>query len=283
MHILLSNFHHHKEWYRITSIDLLGIVKFMTTQQEQLKIHFNQIIETQTAEKASLSIDEFVNLSKPKVEYAEGYYELDEKFFCSKCNKDYKTFGRMQNHLKENLCKDNKTGDYKCPKCSKAFSIKHYFDKHCAEDTCGLPTVLKCTGCSKEYSNKKYYDKHIEKGCKPYTCARCNLGCYSQIDLNKHMNRKNPCAAPTNIGSDEPPKQIIFKEGARTLLNDIRAKYNKDITSTKILQIDERFTQTKQNVCRSCYKNFTIGCCPSYKRGNLTSRLYINNLELIDL
>lgn len=195
LHGLLSNFHYHKEWYRINQIDLLSIVKFVANQQEQLKTHINQIIKTQTNDKVLLTIDDFANLSKPKVEHEDGYYELDDKYFCSSCDKDYKTLGRIQNHLTENACRESKTGDYKCPKCSKAFVVKHYFDKHCDENVCGPSSSFECKECSKTYSSQWCYEKHLKQGCYRFVCDRCDKICSSQKDLVKHMNRQTPCKA----------------------------------------------------------------------------------------
>ena len=192
IHIILNNFHYSKEWYRINPTDLLSVVKFITSQQEQLKIHIDHIIKSQLSDKQSLTIDEFANLSNPKKENADGYYEQSNKYFCSTCNKDYKTLGRIQNHIDNESCKESKVGNYECPKCSKQFVVKHYFDIHCSEDIC-METTYKCDKCPKEYTSQKCYDKHIIQGCNRFVCNVCSLNCRTARDLRLHSQRKNPC------------------------------------------------------------------------------------------
>lgn len=192
IHMILNNFHYNKEWYRINPIDLLSVIKFITAQQEHLKLHMDNIIKSQLTDKQSLTIDEFANLSNPKKETTDGYYEQSGRYFCSICTKDYKTLGRIQNHIDNDSCRESKVGSYECPKCSKQFVVKHYFDLHCSEDSC-LETIYKCGDCSKSYLSKKCYEKHITNGCNRFTCDRCKKICNSKHDLIKHMNRKNPC------------------------------------------------------------------------------------------
>jgi hypothetical protein len=236
LHCLLNNFHYHKEWYRISQIDLLSIVKFVANQQDQLKSHIDQIIRSQAAAKAPLSLDEFVKLSKPKVEHEGGFYELDDKFFCSRCNKDYKTLGRIQNHLSEDACRESKTGDYKCPKCSKSFAVKYYFDKHCDEDTCGPRTLFECKECSKTYASQKPYDKHIAEGCHRFVCDKCEKVCGSRQDLNKHMNRQTPCNAVTadpKLRNPERPRMSRSQLFKSIFVNDMERNKYIDILYTQ--------------------------------------------------
>ena len=298
LHALLSNFHYHKEWYRISQIDLLGMVKFVSNQQDQLKAHVNQVIANQSRDKVAVDIEEFVKLSKPKIDHDEGYYELDGKFFCSTCDKDYKTIGRMENHLEQGACRESKTGNYKCPKCSKAFAVKHYFDSHCKANACGPTPVLKCTECEKQYTSQKCYDKHVAGGCHRFMCGRCDKICVSQIDLQKHLNRKTPCenkheaskptpvkATPTNA---TPPQKatpslptvpkLIFKEGGLVKLSDIKAFI--DVDAAKLLKMNSQFTVVKQNICKACLNLHKVGCCTKYQRTARTSRVYVNNVEL---
>lgn len=192
IHMILNNFHYSKEWYRINPTDLLSVVKFITSQQEQLKIHIDHIIKSQLSDKQSLTIDEFANLSNPKKENADGYYEQSNKYFCSTCNKDYKTLGRIQNHIDNESCKESKVGNYECPKCSKQFVVKHYFDIHCSGDIC-TETTYKCDKCPKEYTSQKCYDKHIIQGCNRFVCNVCSLNCRTARDLRLHLQRKKPC------------------------------------------------------------------------------------------
>lgn len=192
IHMILNNFHYNKEWYRINPIDLLSVVKFITAQQEHLKLHMDNIIKSQLGDKQSLTIDEFANLSNPKKETTDGYYEQSGRYFCSICTKDYKTLGRILNHIDNDSCRESKVGSFECPKCSKQFVVKHYFDLHCSEDSC-LETIYKCGDCSKSYLSKKCYEKHTTNGCNRFTCDRCKKICNSKHDLIKHMNRKNPC------------------------------------------------------------------------------------------
>lgn len=199
LHLMLQNFHYHKEWYRISQIDILSIIKFVSNQQEQLKSHIDTIIQNQLQEKKQLSLDEFINLSKPKIENGDGYYELDDKFFCCKCDKDYKSLIRIQTHLEKDACRESKVGDYKCPKCSKSFVVKHYFDKHCNEDNCGTKTLLSCNNCSKTYTSQLCYQKHVTNGCNLIICKRCGKLCKSRSELHNHMNRKVPCVGVENV------------------------------------------------------------------------------------
>jgi hypothetical protein len=159
LHRVLNAYRFNREWYRIHASDLIKIVNFVSNQQDALRIHVNQLISDQTSPKDAVDIDQFVKLVKTKVEHSD-YYELDGKFFCAKCDRDFMKAGRLRKHIDNNGCRESKLGDYSCPTCSKIFTVKHYFDKHISDQICAPKTYV-CEHCSKEFRGIKWLNNHM--------------------------------------------------------------------------------------------------------------------------
>jgi hypothetical protein len=161
LHRVLNAYRFNREWYRIHASDLIKTVNFVSNQQDALRIHVNQLISDQTSPKDAVDIDQFVKLVKTKVEHSD-YYELDGKFFCAKCDRDFMKIGRLRKHIDNNGCRESKLGDYSCPTCSKIFTVKHYFDKHISDQICAPKTYV-CEHCSKEFRGVKWLENHLER------------------------------------------------------------------------------------------------------------------------
>jgi hypothetical protein len=159
LHRVLNAYRFNREWYRVHASDLIKIVNFVSNQQDALRIHVNQLISDQTSPKDAVDIDQFVKLVKTKVEHSD-YYELDGKFFCAKCDRDFMKAGRLRKHIDNNGCRESKLGDYSCPTCSKIFTVKHYFDKHISDQICAPKTYV-CEHCSKEFRGIKWLNNHM--------------------------------------------------------------------------------------------------------------------------
>ena len=224
LHRLLKNFLYRKEWYKIHTSDLLKLVKFLTNQQEATKVFIDELISNQLSIKTNIELEEFLFQTNIEIVEQIGYYTKDNKFFCNLCNKDYLKLGGMMNHINNKLCKESKIGSYKCPQCSKIFTIHHYYQQHIDKDNCA-PKTYTCEGCDKTYSAKKHYDNHILKGCiDRFKCDRCLKSFPNNWALIKHINRKIPCNSQQSNQIDKDKirqQQKEYRERKKQLEADL--------------------------------------------------------------
>ena len=142
---------------------------------------------------------------------------LLEIFTCKECNLSFNRQQYFSHIRKHHTSKAQKTGAYKCLRCSKSFSRKFNLDRHlesCKVDNSEVS--YKCLRCDKTFSRRYNLDRHMES-CKhdnsevPYKCVRCDKTFSRRYNLDRHMES---CTAYKcdDCGKEFPTKLIASRK-----------------------------------------------------------------------
>ncbi|XP_023023443.2 uncharacterized protein isoform X2 [Leptinotarsa decemlineata] len=85
-------------------------------------------------------------------------------------------------------------GDYKCPKCSKAFHKKVLLKKH--KKNCRpkmqKDLLTRCKTCSRIFKDRQSLTKHLVNYHSEYTCEICNEKVQSKCEIISHIRFRHP-------------------------------------------------------------------------------------------
>lgn len=118
------------------------------------------------------------------VENQNDPYTVDRPFKCDICEKDFKSKGDFQKHLRTH------TGEkpYSCSFCSKNFSQRSSLNLHLRIHSGEKPYV--CDTCGKDFIQRSDLTIHIRRahtGEKPYCCKICGKCFPANNDLSVHL------------------------------------------------------------------------------------------------
>ncbi|CAH1118422.1 unnamed protein product [Phaedon cochleariae] len=86
-------------------------------------------------------------------------------------------------------------GDYKCPKCSKAFQKKLLLKKH--KKNCRprnqKDLLTRCKTCSRTFKDRQSLTKHLVNYHSEYICEICNGKMQSKCEIVSHIRFRHPC------------------------------------------------------------------------------------------
>ncbi len=80
---------------------------------------------------------------------------------------------------------------------------------------------------------------------------------------------------------DKSYPRLKHEPGAITKFNDIRAVYS-DMTTKKLLMINEAFTSRRIHMCLLCNQRHHKNCCEASTSGNRIKKTIIDNLQITD-
>lgn len=109
------------------------------------------------------------------------------KYQCSKCGKNFKRKGAMDEH---ELTHNSK--DIACDQCDKKFSSERYLTRH-VESVHG-ESKHSCSECHKKFTTNAYLKDHIRRSHTPHskrrhTCDVCGQGFSAKGAYRGHMNK----------------------------------------------------------------------------------------------
>ncbi|VEN46557.1 unnamed protein product [Callosobruchus maculatus] len=125
-----------------------------------------------------------------KVEFDKHYmssYNLMPVYTCTFCNKSLEKYSTFRSHCYRHITE----GRYKCPHCSKAFSLQSLLHVHIiAKHTKSKP--FKCDECNRRFVTKPglriHMKKHKTETKEDYPCVECGKILHTRGGLTSHMN-----------------------------------------------------------------------------------------------
>lgn len=105
--------------------------------------------------------------------------------------------------------------------------------------------------------------------------------------LKKIIKYEYPASYETWLQRWDPKKSnldrgMVYKKGALTKLSVLKAACKKrNLTASKLLDINSEFTVSKKHICKSCLNKHVSNCCSKYKREASTTCMFVNNIELV--
>ncbi|XP_057688693.1 zinc finger protein 131 isoform X1 [Corythoichthys intestinalis] len=166
-------------------------------QQEEPSI---QVIKKGDIEEEVLYQEETVTASKvlenadlPQVQFSQ----LDNAFRCSKCDRTFKLYYHLKQHLKTHLNLLKK--QHVCSHCGKAYTREGALNQHLnafhfdaeeqAQNQKAPKRVHICEYCKKHFDHFGHFKEHLRKhtGEKPYECPDCHERFARNSTLKCHM------------------------------------------------------------------------------------------------
>ncbi len=118
------------------------------------------------------------------------------------------------------------------------------------------------------------------KAC--YTISKLKRNLKDQLGEDAFNHKLNEAREQRQLSRmRESYSRLKHEPGAITKLQDIRSIYS-DLTTKKLLMINEAFTNRQINICRLCNERHHKNCCKLSTRDSRVKRTVVDNLILIN-
>ncbi|XP_077565158.1 zinc finger protein 131-like [Stigmatopora nigra] len=166
-------------------------------QQEESSI---QVMKKEDLEEEVLYQEETVTASKvlENANLAQVQFsQLEKSFRCNKCDRSFKMYYHLKQHLKTHLNLLKK--QHVCNHCGKAYTREgalnqhlntfHFDAEELAQNQKAPKRVHTCEYCKKHFDHFGHYKEHLRKhtGEKPYECPDCHERFARNSTLKCHM------------------------------------------------------------------------------------------------
>lgn len=178
--------------------------------------------------------------------------QVDNLFRCNKCDRSFKLYYHLKQHLKTHLGSLEKP--HVCSHCGKAYtregalkqhiSTFHFDAEELAQNQKAQKKVHVCEYCSKNFDHFGHFKEHLRKhtGEKPYECPDCHERFARNSTLKCHMT-----ACQNGIGAKKGRKKIYECQVCSSIFN-IWDEFKDHLVS---------HTGVKPNHCTVCDMWFT--------------------------
>ncbi|XP_061881457.1 zinc finger protein 131 [Entelurus aequoreus] len=186
-----------------------------------------QVVKKGDIEEEVLYQEETVTASKvlENVEVVEVQIsQVDNTFRCSKCDRSFKLYYHLKQHLKTHLGMMKK--QHVCSHCGKAYTREgalnqhlssfHFEAEELAQNQKAQKRVHVCEYCKKHFDHFGHFKEHLRKhtGEKPYECPDCHERFARNSTLKCHM-----AACQNGAGAKKGRKKLYECQVCNSVFN----------------------------------------------------------------
>ncbi|XP_019728256.1 zinc finger protein 131 isoform X2 [Hippocampus comes] len=186
-----------------------------------------EVIKKEDIEEEVLYQEETVTASKvlENVEVVEVQIsQVDNAFQCSKCNRIFKLYYHLKQHMKTHLGLPKKP--HVCSHCGKAYTREGALNQHLtsfhfdaeeqAQNQKAPKRVHVCEHCKKHFDHFGHFKEHLRKhtGEKPYECPDCHERFARNSTLKCHM-----AACQNGAGAKKGRKKLYECQECSSVFN----------------------------------------------------------------